>query len=143
MQPDLPCKDVAESMGRFSGPGRVAAPGSGTASMSDAPGVVLPITVTDPKLGRMISAHWAMEFVAVLGAQLGDTFLPVKSVTWSLVDDHRLDSTGALNPAHLDAKADAPQDGAPADLGIEAAMSGRTCRFMARRMNEFCRPELS
>jgi len=37
MQPDLPCKDVAESMGRFSGPGRLNGPGTGKVSMSDQP----------------------------------------------------------------------------------------------------------
>jgi hypothetical protein len=143
MQPDLPCKDVAESMGRFSGPGRVNGPGRGKVLMADEPGFVMPIHVSDPRRGTLVSAHWEMEFVAVIGAQLGDRFLPVKSVTWSLEDDHALDPTGTLNPTHIDAKAQAPQDGAPGDLDIEQAMSGRTCRFMARRMNDFCRPELS
>jgi hypothetical protein len=143
MQPDLPCKDVAESMGRFSGPGRLNGPGKGKVSMSDSPGVVLPIQVSDPKAGALIKAHWEMEFVAIIGAQVGDTFLPVKSVVWRLEDDHALDSSGALNPTKTEAKAEAPQNGAPADLAIEKAMAGRTCRFMARRMKDYCRPELT
>jgi hypothetical protein len=142
MQPDLPCKDVAESMGRFSGPGRVNGPGTGKVSMSDRPGFLMPIQVSDPKGGRLIKAHWEMEFVAVIGAQVGTTFLPVQSVAWRLSDDHALDSTGALNPTKTAATADAAQSGAPANLAIENAMSGRTCRFMARRMGDFCRPEL-
>jgi hypothetical protein len=34
-------------------------------------------------------------------------------------------------------------NGAPADLGIDKAMAGRTCRFMTRRMSTFCKPELT
>jgi hypothetical protein len=43
----------------------------------------------------------------------------------------------------FDAKADPAVNGAPADLGIDKAMTGRTCRFMARRMSTFCKPELT
>ena len=35
------------------------------------------------------------------------------------------------------------QAGAPADLAIEQAMARRTCRFMERRMDDNCRPELA
>jgi hypothetical protein len=143
MQPDLPCKDVAESRGVFSGPGQVTGTGTGKVSMSDAPGTVMPIRVREPRSGTLKSAHWEMEFVAVLGARVGDTFVPVKSVVWRLVDEHTRDAAGALNPSLLDAKAEPPQDGAPADLGIEQAMAGRTCRFMTRRMNDFCKPQLA
>ncbi|SEF37602.1 OmpA family protein [Amycolatopsis pretoriensis] len=143
MQPDLPCKDVAESRGRFSGPGQVNGPGAGTVRMADSPGFVMPIKVADPRRGTLVSSHWEMEFVAVIGAYSGDRFLPVKSVVWSLADDHAVDATGALNPTSTAASAQAPQDGAPADLDVEQAMSGRTCRFTARRMNDFCRPELA
>lgn len=84
-----------------------------------------------------------MEFVAIIGAQVGGNFLPVKSVVWRLEDDHARDSSGALNPIKVYAKAEAPQDVAPADLATDKAMAGRTCRFMARRMGGYCRPELT
>ena len=71
MQPDLPCKDVAESMGRFSGPGGVSTG-----------------QVSDTKSGTLLKAHGEMEFVAVMGALVGDNFLPVKSIVWRLEDDH-------------------------------------------------------
>jgi outer membrane protein OmpA-like peptidoglycan-associated protein len=142
MQPDLPCKDLAESMSRFSGPGVLNGPGKGKVNMGDTPGNPTLINVRDPKVGTLIKAHWAMEFVAVLGALVGDEFLPVKFVVWRLEDDHARDSSGVLNPTKVEAKADAAQNGAPADLAIDKAMSGRTCRFMARRMNDFCKPEL-
>lgn len=142
MQPDLPCKDVAESMGRFSGPGRLEGPGTGKVSMGDRPGNAVTIQVNDPKSGTLVKAHWEMEFVAVIGAQVGST-LPVKSVVWRLEDDHARDSSGALNPTKVEAKAEAPENGAPADLAIENAMAGRTCRFMARRQSNFCKPELT
>ncbi|MBP6107110.1 MAG: DUF4157 domain-containing protein [Steroidobacteraceae bacterium] len=143
MQPDLPCKDVAESMGRFSGPGRLEGPGTGKVSMGDRPGNAVTIQVNDPKSGTLVKAHWEMEFVAVIGAQVGSNFLPVKSVVWRLEDDHARDSSGALNPTKVEAKAEAPENGAPADLAIENAMAGRTCRFMARRQSNFCKPELT
>jgi hypothetical protein len=143
MQPDLPCKDVAESMGVFSGTGRLTGTGSGTVSMSDAPGISMPIRVRDPRIGTLESTHWEMEFVAVLGARLADSFIPVKSVVWRLVGEHELSPSGTLKETLIDAKADPPQNSAPADLDIEQAMDGRTCRFMARRMNNFCRPELA
>ena len=142
MQPDLPCKDVFEALSDFSGTGLLTGPGKGEVSMSDRPGNVVPVQVTAPKGGTLISAHWEMEFVAIIAARVGDAFLPVKSVVWRLEDDHVRDSSGALNPTKTEAKAEAPQDGAPADLAIEKAMAGRTCRFMARRMENFCRPEL-
>ena len=142
MQPDLPCKDVAESMSRFSGPGRLTGPGSGTVSMRDRPGSVAVINVRDPKSGRLIKAHWEMGFIAIIGALVGNEFLPVKSVAWRLEDDHAVDSSGVLNPTKVEAKADSPTDGAPADLAFDKAMSGRTCRFMARRMGDYCKPEL-
>ena len=143
MQPDLPCKDVFESLAEFSGSGRLIGPGTGEVSMIDSPGNVVPIQVSAPKSGNLVTAHWEMEFVAVIGARVGDAFLPIKSVVWRLEDDHARDSSGALNPTKTDAKADAPQDGAPSDLAIEKAMAGRTCRFMARRMKDYCRPELA
>jgi outer membrane protein OmpA-like peptidoglycan-associated protein len=141
MQPDLPCKDVAESRGRFSGPG-LNGPGAGKVSMGDTPGNAVLIQVRDPKGGTLIKAHWEMEFVAIIGALVGDDFLPVKSVVWRLEVDHAADSSGALNPTKTEAKAETPQNGAPADLAIDKAMAGRTCRFMARRMGDYCRPEL-
>ena len=52
-------------------------------------------------------------------------------------------ASGALNPTKVEAKAEAPENGAPADLAIENAMAGRTCRFMARRQSNFCKPELT
>lgn len=61
MQQDLPCKDLAESMGRFSGPGLLNGPGAGKVSMSDRPGNVAPIQVRDPKSGTLLKAHWEME----------------------------------------------------------------------------------
>jgi hypothetical protein len=111
--------------------------------MSDAPGNAVPIEVSDPKSGTLIKAHWEMEFVAIIGARVGDTFLPVKSVIWRLEDEHTLDSSGVLNPTKTEAKAEAPQDGAPDDLAIEQAMAGPTCRFVARLMSNYCRPELA
>src|SRR5262245_10152145 len=87
MQPDLPCKDVAESMGRLSGLGRLNGPGTGKVSMADTPGVAVPIQVSDPKSGTLLKAHWEMEFVAVIGALVGDNFLPLKSAVWRLDDD--------------------------------------------------------
>lgn len=143
MQPDLPCKDVAESRGRFSGKGRLNGPGAGKVSMDDTPGNAVPIQVRDPKVGTLVKAHWEMEFVAIVGALVGDSFLPVKSVVWRLEDDHAADSSGVLTPTKTEAKAEAPQNGAPADLGIEKAMAGRTCRFILRRfVRDYCRPEL-
>lgn len=56
-----------------------------------------------------------MEFVAVLGARVGEEFLPVKSVVWRLEDDHARDSSGALNSTEIEATADAATNGAPAD----------------------------
>jgi len=143
MQPDLPCKDVAESRGRFSGPGQLRGPGTGKVMMSDRPGNAVAIRVSEPKGGTLLKAHWEMEFVAIIGAQVDNHFLPVKSVVWRLEDDHARDASGALNPSKVDAKAEPPQDGAPADLAIDTAMAGRTCRFMARRMGSYCRPELT
>jgi len=143
MQPDLPCKDLAEATGRFSGPGRLKGPGSGKVMMSDRPGNVVRINVTDPKSGTLLKAHWEMEFVAIIAAQVDGNYLPVKSVVWRLEDDHARDASGALNPTRVDAKAEAPKDGAPADADIDKAMAGRTCRFMARRMTDYCRPELT
>lgn len=143
MQPDLPCKDLAESMGRFSGSGRLTGPGTGKVSMNDSPGYVMSIRVSAPKGGTLLKAHWEMGFVAVIGALVGDNFLPVKSVVWRLEDDHARDSSGSLNPTKTEAKAEAPEIGAPADLAIDKAMAGRTCRFMARRMTDYCRPELA
>jgi len=106
-------------MGRFSGPGRLNGPGAGTVSMSDRAGFVALIQVSDPKRGTLVKAHWAMEFVAIIGSLVGDTFLPVKSVVWRLEDDHAVDSSGALNPTKTEAKAEGPQNGAPADLAID------------------------
>ena len=141
MQPDLPCKDLFESMGRFSGAGQLAGPGSGTVSMRDRAGLVMPMNVNDPEIGRLAAVHWEMEFVSVIGAWLDDAFLPVKSVVWHLEDDHALDSSGALNPTRINSGVTSPQDGTPSDLQIDKAMTGRTCRFMARRMEDFCRPQ--
>jgi hypothetical protein len=143
MQPDLPCKDLAESRGRFSGPGRLNGPGTGKLLMGDRPGNAVKIQVSEPKSGTLLKAHWEMEFVAIIGAQVGDNFLPVKSVVWRLEDDHARDASGVLNPTKVEAKAEAPQNGAPADLAIDQAMAGRTCRSLARRMgHDYCRPEL-
>jgi len=99
--------------------------------------------VSDPKNGSLLNTHWQMEFVAVIAAIVDDNLLPVKSVVWRLEDDHARDSSGALNPVKFDAKADPALNGAPPDLGIDKAMAGRTCRFMARRMSTFCKPELT
>ena len=89
------------------------------------------------------SSSWEMEFVAVIGARMGDTFLPVKSVVWRLEDEHTLDSSGILSPTKTEAKAEAPQEGAPDDLAIEQAMAGPTCRFVVRSISDYCRPELA
>ena len=63
------------------GPGRLNGPGTGKMSMSDRPGNVVLIQVRDPKSGTLLKAHWEMEFVAIIGAQVSDNFLPVKSVS--------------------------------------------------------------
>jgi hypothetical protein len=74
---------------------------------------------------------------------VGENFLPVRSVVWRLENDHALDSSGKLKPTKTEATGDTPTNGAPADLAIEKAMAGRTCRFMTRRMvRGYCRPEL-
>ena len=103
----------------------------------------MPIHVSDPKNGSLLNTHWQMEFVAVIAAIVDDNLLPVKSVVWRLEDEHARDSSGALNPVKFDAKADHAVNGAPGDLGMDKAMAGRACRFMARRMSAFCKPELT
>src|SRR5262249_9324329 len=113
-----PIQRVASQSGvsvtvRFSGPGRLNGPGTGKVSMSDRPGNVVLIQVRDLKSGTLLKAHWEMEFVAIIGAQVGDNFLPMKSVVWRLEDDHVADSSGALNPTKTEVKAEAPQNGAP------------------------------
>lgn len=94
--------------------------------------------------GRCMQPDLPCKDVAESGAQVGNNFLPVKSVGWRLEDDHARDSSGALSfSPRLGLRGIAPVDGAPGDLAIDKAMAGRTCRFMARRLGEFCKPELT
>ena len=59
--------------------------------MRDRAGLVMPMNVNDPEIGRLAAVHWEMEFVSVIGAWLDDAFLPVNLV-WHLEDHHALDS---------------------------------------------------
>jgi hypothetical protein len=76
--------------------------------MDDTPSVAVPIQVSDPKSGTLLEAHWEIEFVAIIGAHVGDNFfLPMKSVVWTLEDAHARSTSGGLNPTKTDAKAEA------------------------------------
>ena len=91
-----------------------------------------------------------MEFVAVLGARQGQTFTPLRWAVWSLLSEKAGISSGTPTTVAEAAQVDRQGTGIPPGVAMDAAMSGRTCRFMARRLEtepdpakHVCRPSIT
>lgn len=169
----LPCRDIEEATNIFSLVGLSFSSGPTAVPVQinfrDSPGTAFPLFLTDPTLGPVSLAQstWAMEFVLVLATRFRDELLPIHHLIWKL--ESQRDWTGLVRRVAADPTL--PQrlrtdptllsnvptgvpmtalvstgPGLPPGLDVAAAMSGRTCRLLARSTEDageerVCRPK--
>lgn len=137
----LPCRDVETATSLFSIDSRSltlkkTGSESGTVGISDRPGNVFPLRYPNPKSGPFVlnSYFWSMEFDLVLGVRDFGAFMPLQSAHWGLAASEDVNvsarTTSGMGVASVHGSF---QPGGPANVpSIEAAMSGPTCRMLAR-----------
>lgn len=149
--PFLPCRDVEKASGSFS---YVEFPGSTgpttkptQISFRDSPGNAFPIRITVPTIGGLTLSKttWSTEFVLILGARLGEQFMPIRHIVWR-IESERVFGSGALPTGIPKVSQVKAGPGAPGGLDIESAMASRTCRLLTRSIErspkdpQVCRP---
>ncbi|HTE11534.1 MAG TPA: DUF4157 domain-containing protein [Chitinophagaceae bacterium] len=151
----LPCRDVADATSLFSFDDETlllknTGSESGKITMHDAPGTVFPLKYPKPGSGPFVLQRysWAMGFDLIVGIRSGNAFMPLNSVTWGLGSTEDVDvknkKTSGIGPFAVHGNWGTTSVIAKR-TEINPAMSGKTCRLLARSM-EFtpeehpCRP---
>lgn len=136
----LSCRDTNDAALPFSysGPRFHTGPtvaGPARLEFFDHPGVFFPIRHKHPALGEVVLRNtvWAMGFILILGVRLGPAFLPVRYLMWRLESNRDL-STGTPTGTPIAGPVESGT-GVPRGFNMDAAMSSRTCRLLARTID--------
>ena len=152
----LPCRDVADATSLFSFDDETlvlknTSTQSGKVTMHDAPGTGYPLKYPDKNKGPFVLQRysWTMGFDLILGIRAASLFMPLQAVAWGLGSTEDVDvknkKTSGLGPFVVHGNW-APATAAAKKAEVDTAMSGKTCRLLARSIENLpnerpCKPD--